>query len=313
MTSHCLSLSGYLPCQARLAGGFSVVLWLALAQGLVAQGPFREESPGVRTSEPQTISTGFVLIDGAYVAPPYRVEQQDGEVRINDLVVSTTRGGERQRDEPRRANRQRLEESESFVGLPDRLRGRRPAWWGREARARRQFLHVVWALRENSMVLAFSDQQPLMLDAYQAARILMHLLEQDDKGDGPPTADDLFFGQLTTQQWQQTLTHFQPTEELRERATALVERHREGIEFDEQATKSAKWYQALASQPARYGVTVTAMGLAVLALGNLLLYRPQTGGRWNDIHDGQGEGMNMRRIVLILALLCLFDLLRGIL
>jgi len=57
-----------------------------------------------------------------------------------------------------------------------------------------------------------------------------------------------------------------------------------------------------------YGVTIAAMGLAVVALGNLLSYRPENRSRWRDVDTiGDGVPMVVRNVVLLI-LLGVFDL-----
>ena len=88
----------------------------------------------------------------------------------------------------------------------------------------------------------------------------------------------------------------------------MIQREREFQIESEAATSNAHWYTLLTSQSMQYGITLTAMLLGVVALGNLLLYRPHGPARLRDVHDEPGVGLDSRRIITILALLGAFDL-----
>ncbi len=114
---------------------------------------------------------------------------------------------------------------------------------------------------------------------------------------------------FSSSQWEQIVANFRPTAELRQRVAPLLNEYHQTGEANDASHERVQWYGRLASKPMKYGVTVMAMMLAVVALGNLLLHRPQGRGRWSEIYVADQDSPSVVRIVILLALLGGFDLL----
>lgn len=310
----CLVASGqFATPRAHTAFRFGICLcWTTLlgAAGGVFGGEGSDDGAPRRppAARAQIISQGFVLIDGVYIPPPYVIEERDNEVLVNAHVVSritSKRTPAGKFEGPERGGRARG----GFVGMRRRgeghvLAGRRGGNASGEQAAR-----IERELGNNSMLLAFGDDSVSLVAATLAADIFSTLLSDatsDSKIsilEGRQASE-----QVTTSQWRQIVANFQPTSELNERIDVLLEQEREAQALENQFTNSGRWYGFLSSSSMKYGITLSAMLLAVVALGNLLLYQPQRHGRWNDVNDNSDEN-GMRRIVVLLALLGGFDLL----
>jgi hypothetical protein len=108
---------------------------------------------------------------------------------------------------------------------------------------------------------------------------------------------------IDPEQWTAIVENFQATPELLERVGPQLERLQRLREEGERAHRRTKAAAIFRSKPVKYGVTVGTMGLAVVALGTLLSYRPTGQTRWRDI-DRAGEGVPMviRNVVLVVLL-----------
>jgi hypothetical protein len=114
---------------------------------------------------------------------------------------------------------------------------------------------------------------------------------------------------INSAHWGRVVERFQPTPDLAERVRPLADKYKSVLEENEASHNRLKWYVFLDSKPLRYGVTVVAMLLAVIATGSLLNHRPTSGVRWREIDSGgDGNGMVVRNVVL-LSVLGGFDLL----
>ncbi|MFO7903960.1 MAG: DUF5658 family protein [Planctomycetota bacterium] len=169
-------------------------------------------------------------------------------------------------------------------------------------------------LSNGGAVVVFDGEFAALFSRDSAAYILATLLSDTSNASPATRAGALFgvqpsLGRVSPGQWVQIVSGFEPTTELRERVEALIESEDAQAQLVEAQLQTSRWYQVLTSKPVRYMITVTGMLLAVVALGNLLLYRPSGGGQWSDVTDGMADGLDMRRIVILLGLLGSFDLL----
>ena len=263
-----------------------------------------EFQPAIRS---QPVSTGFVLVDGVYVPPPYVVEQRDGEVLINGHVVSLVQSGNAPMAKSIRPGSGGRRPHERFAGKPRRgaavpSKRRRREYSGHVG-------HIELELQDNSIVLAFGGNSMTSFNSSLTANIFSTLLsDATSESKISVFGDGRAFEQVSTNQWAQIVANFRLTAELKERIDRLLEQERQINERFERTTAGAQWYGILSSPSMKYCITLTAMVLAVVALGNLLLYRPEQRGRWSEVYEG-GSALGMRRIVLILACLGAFDLL----
>ncbi|HUT95362.1 MAG TPA: DUF5658 family protein [Thermoguttaceae bacterium] len=257
------------------------------------------EPEPVETVRGEPIDRGFVFVDGQFLPPPYVVGRRGDDLLINDRLVAkdwfARRGprpdrrtgmgpGRRHGDFPQSRGRRREEgRARTLEQLEDRLcTGGLLIWLDGGSAG---------FLEEESAIPVLDI---LLCDASNEEK-LQSLIDEEVRGVG-------------SSQWAEILESFQPTPELIERV-GLVAAENQRI-ADENETKHEKLMLAgfFRSKPMSYGVTIAAMGLAVVALGNLLSYRPENRSRWRDVDTiGDGVPMVVRNVVLLI-LLGVFDL-----
>lgn len=278
-----------------------------------AQGPRPDDGQsGPQTPPPQTVSNGFLVVNGVYVAPPYEIEHVDGAVVVNGHQITP-------QWDPNSA------QGGPWMGMgnwggPRRGQGR--AGMGRFAARRAGFRAFPGGptptrmgrgyareLENDSVLIAFDNQLPAIYQLPQSSTILTTLTSSESTAAKLAIfADAQFYGAVTPQQWEEVIAKFQPTSELNDRVALLQEKEAEIRDLTREASDSAQWYELLASPSSKYGITLVAMVLAVVAAGNLMLYRPHGQGSWSEKTDSGSDAMDVRRIVIILALLGGFDL-----
>jgi hypothetical protein len=237
------------------------------------------------------IEKGLVVVDGRYVPPPYLIRREGDEVFVNDEPVPS----------------QRLAGPDSgpaSAPRPPAGFGRWTRWSGDGPR-----FPVLWLeehLHGDSLLLVIEDEAAALVAPAQAEDVLDTLLSDASNPRKAQALTDGPVGALfNPAQWATIVESFQPTPDLVER----IERQKAKYARLKEEARAARWRNAvLDSAPMRYGVTLVAMGLAVIALGTLLSQRPNNGARWTEI-DKNGDGLAMVvRNVFLLALLNGFDL-----
>ncbi|MFW6171565.1 MAG: DUF5658 family protein, partial [Planctomycetota bacterium] len=296
--------------------------WVFSQEGGGGQVASSSSSPG----RSQTVSTGFVWVDGVYVSPPYVVQQRGNEVSLNGHSLHPRGGGmpvaKPSRWEPGKHGGDRVNNAERQPGETSsfarsrRTFARSPEVRGRRWRGARSagINDIVRVLTNGGATVLFDGEFTASFSRNSAAYILDELLSDTSEATAATRANSLFgvrgnWGRVSPVQWLRIVGAFDPPKELRERAEALIESEDARSEFVEKQLQTSRWYQVLRSESVRYTITVTGMLLAVVALGNLLLYRPSGRGQWSDVTDGMADGLDMRRIVILLGLLGSFDLL----
>lgn len=217
----------------QIAHVFSLRLWLrglaiAAVVGLVPILGRAEDASG------DSISSGFVVVDGRYLAPPYVVVRQDDDsILVNDLPFDVPSP---------RLRRPGMRRWRPATRLP----------FGPAERVERLLLNdgLVVRLADGTVGL-FSDSYP----------ILQALQSDEPRTEKLRTLTESDRGQFTLEQWGELLDAFQRSSELAERLEPP-----EGIAAD---VTSYGGRRAMS-----YIVTVVGMLLVVYSFGTVLLFRP---------------------------------------
>jgi len=251
------------------------------------QVPLAEAEPIV--SAP--VERGFVIVDGRYIRPPYVIKQHGSDVFVNDHRVLPERppgpfGGPRP--------------GPGWRGRP----GRWGAWRGQIPSP--LFSRLQRQLQDDVLVIVTEDAAPHFFDCADAIIVLDTLLSNASRERKTRSlVDGRVGGRLSPTQWATIVKGFQKTPDLVDKVGRL---NAEFARLEEEASAARMRNAILDSAPMKYGVTVVAMVLVVIALGSLLKHRPSGKGRWTQIdQDGDGVPMVVRN-VLLLALMCGFDL-----
>lgn len=246
------------------------------AIGAVDEKPPSEQVP--RFQAPP-IENGFVIANGKYLPPPYVIAGRGDDLLINDHLIATG-------------------------SVPGARRGKGPRGPG----GRGRLLHFKERLNADALLIVLDDGRVAFVGCPDDIPILEILVS------GAPTETKL--RRLNSQevpriepaQWARILETFEPTPELIERVRALAEEVKAIVETNEASHKRLVSGAIFRSKSMRYGATIAAMILAVIAVGTLLNHRPDANARWRDV-DRAGEGVPIVvRNVVLLILLGLLDL-----
>lgn len=275
-------------------------LWMLLvgiSAGATDDGGPDSETEQIETFYGQPIDNGFVIFDGQYLPPPYIVGRRGDAILVNEHLIP----------------------DEGFVG---RFRGRRPRGpgpWGRgsgrgwqhgdQDRRSSTLAHIERQLDEDALLIVLEDGPSGFVHSTDPIYILDALLSDATNEAKIEALMTEGVPWLSSADWSRLVEKFQPTPDLAERVRAVLNEYQSVPKPGETARGRSKWLAFVDSAPFRYGVTVAAMLLAVIATGTLLTHRPASGVRWRDVDSGgDGIGMVIRNVVL-LSVLGGFDLL----
>ena len=285
------------------------------------------------------ISSGYVILDGRYLPPPYVLEKRGEQLWVNEQLASENWFARERRPGSMRPGggfgRHRWDgpgprQGEDF-GAPEGEDFRPPASeggepWGTDrpgpgrgrprgrsmsGPTRRSGLdHIEEALKKNGMLIASQEFRGGTLVETDAA-LLVHILHSGDSHEEKLAA----IGQVAPyntnmddDKWQTLIQTYEPSEELLERSGPEIERALEVIEENQTKHEAALASEFWNSRPVKYVITLMAMGLVVAACGTLLNYRPQARAAWSEV-DANGDGIPLVvRSVVLLVLLGIFDL-----
>jgi len=238
----------------------------------------------------RTIHTGFVILNGKYLPSPYVLSQREDELLINAQVIALERNADR--------------------GPPKKGKGgaSRPASNFRRNGRNVDLLRSMEEALENDALLIGLDGVVAFSSPDKDIFVLKTLLSDAPKEAKAELLAHQGPGLFDLAQWTRIVGAFEPTPELAGRVEGLVERLRAVAETNQAAHERAMQGALFRSGLMRYGVTIVAMALAVIAVGTLLIHRPDPQHRWREIdHSGDGVSSVVRNVVL-LVLLGLLDL-----
>ncbi len=201
--------------------------------------------PGTFESDP--IETGYVFLDGKYLAPPYQVRVSDGTVYINEEPLSGLSAANGQDDRDSRG------------------------WGSRGAGFRENpYRRIIADLDSGHVVFAYAEQPLMTLNDTLATREFLAVVTAGDKrSDALDELEAVLPDNVDYEKLSSWLSGFTPPPELIERAKADI------AAYD--ATEASNLESIAATRRAdvlAYPLTVVGMMLAVFAVGHVLLTRP---------------------------------------
>jgi len=278
----------------------ATLMWIATSAVAADTG---QTTNALQTAAPESIingipiETGFVIVKGEYVPPPYVVGTREDELFLNGQPIDTER-------------------------LQMRRWGRGFGWGWREPgagrpaapgpnvqmeppRPSRSFFnhaaHLERQLLDDNVLIVFGDGMATFLRGGSDLSVLKTLT-----GDQPREAKIQALMKVRTERinsarWVELVDSFQPSAELTRRVAEL-----------DKARTSVRYTPAAQSQKlsnfVMYGISVIGIVLGALALGTLLIHRPHSQAAWREI-DTSGDSISLviRNVVLV-AVLSFFDL-----
>ncbi len=262
--------------------GSRALLWMLLigvAHHAMGEVDEDRESEQVDPLQGQPIENGFVIAKGQYLPPPYVIARRGDDLLINDRLIAT-----------------------------GTVPGARRGYGLRGPGGRRTFLRLEKGLNVGNLLIVLDDGRTGFIGSADAVFILDILLSDASS----ETKVQSLIGEgvrwIEPAQWARIVETFEPTPELIERVRPLAEKHKAIVEASKASHRRLMAGAVFRSKSMRYGATIAAMMLAVVAVGTLLNHRPNTKARWRDV-DRAGDGVPIVvRNVVLLVLLGLFDL-----
>lgn len=219
-------------------------------------------------SEP--IQTGFVILEGRYIPPPYTIQWTEKGLHVNDLPVPF--------------------EHRSWMA--------RPA--GRSRRPWRLIASLEHQLRSNALLLGTDAETAIVMPPRDAVTIVETLVSDQPTEAKIETLVTTGHSQFSSGQWSNVLKHFEPTEELLTRMATVKEMLKANrIEASTITTSKAIGASVL---------TTLSIALTVFALGTLLGHRPNARQGWRGCNPSRSGCRLVVRCVVLLVLLNAFDL-----
>lgn len=271
-----------------------MVFSVGVSQGTVVQDDQAPDAGRAEIAYGQPIDSGFVILNGQYLPPPYTVGLRGVDVFVNGHWIPVE-------------------------GLMGRFRGHGPRGrsmgfgrgWLEHKQDRRSLMaaRVERQLGQKALLIILGNETAGFVHSPDAIFILDILLSDAASETKVKSLMQQDVSWISSADWSRVVEKFQPTPELSARVLPLADKYNSTLEENAATHGRLKWYAFLDSEPVKYGVTVTAMLLAVVATGSLLTHRPASGGRWRETNSGSDSmGMVVRNVVL-LSLLGGFDLL----
>ncbi len=290
--------------------------------------PQEKDKSDEEVTRSETIDSGYVILDGRYLPPPYILEKRGSDLWVNDQLaisewfVQAMESPRRPRGPGRRRDGRGLGgDVPEFWKEGSAPRGGGPGAWGggpdfHRRRGQRSpdfqdrlgLRHLEHNLKNDGAIIAGEGLRGCTLSKVSAAFVVEILDSGDSHEEKLARLLEEEPHRMDESSWQRIVETFEPSHELMERIGPEIERIAQVLEqnraLQEAAIASTFWN----SRPVKYVITLLAMGLVVAACGTLLNYRPQNRARWSEV-DAEGEGIPVVvRSVVLLILLGIFDL-----
>ena len=238
--------------------------------------------PEMRVSSPS--ESGYFVFEGRYVSPPYVLQQRGEDLFVNGCLVPA--------------------EQTSRPSFPF---GMGPGGWRRYGggAVASRFSRMEQQFVSGALLFVQEDGTNGFIVPQNALSVLRVLVSDAPQNEKIQLLSDGRFPRFNSAEWAGIVESFEPASDLVEQIAQI---DAENERLLEEAHAAHRRVQFLDSGPMRYGVTVAAMVLVVIALGNLLNHRPKHDGRWTDINQDADRMAMVMRNVILLVLLNGFDL-----
>jgi hypothetical protein len=249
---------------------------------------FQQDSPASRSPRdffqaPRTIpsipvNSGYVILDGQYLALPYVVAHDADHVFVNGTAVNAANLIQSQSSQERARSRRGRVETDPAGALHQRLQGR---------------------LMSNEVVVGLDPETVILLPFDTGVTILNTLVSDESDGEKVDALIAAGSRWWDRDQWERLVELFEKSPELSQRIedyNAIV------------SGSSAVPDETFRSSSLQSLLTIAAMLSAVLALGTLLSRRPPVVGPWRDVNDCSNATQLVRWCVLFVVLFSALDL-----
>jgi len=244
-----------------------------LCRDTCAQGRFGRADSGRPISLP-AIGSGFLFVEGHYIAPPYEIELGPQSITINgeEFGEDDFNLSHYERD---RFDSGRRPES----GMMRMRRGKRR--FSPQRRYREEYraaaLDLLTSelsdLRIGSVIVLYRDEQPMLLSPTGEGHQLLQILSSQSTGSASEQAVPVSFrADSERESWQRLIAEFEPNDEFLARAGSVVARQEQVI------AKNTEDIEAnLLRAKIGFPLTMFAIVVVVLAFGHLLSNAPLSG------------------------------------
>lgn len=269
-----LGLSVRFPKCGRLTAVLLAIAWTAGSLSpafLMAQSEdrFRRERGQPGTQSPQNIETnsGYLFLDGEYLAPPYRLEWSRDRIRVNENEYALPEIPKTD-DTPSRPWGHFMEDEERNG---ERFRWpagrRRPGRRGGFANAPAQgTMEQLANLRQGAIVILESGSRPnVFWPSQRGHEILESLVSLGPESPAVIHLPKKGYSAEERDVCEKLILGFEPTPEFLERASESVASFNNLVEKNERDFSAVQW-----SQRILYPMTMLALVLVVLAMGHLM-------------------------------------------
>ncbi len=238
-----------------------------------------EQTPG--------IDSGFLIVDNRYVAPPYRIEHDGEQLRVNGIELALPDAVGRF---PARGHFPARPGARDRRAVPSMRR-----YPHRESSARDALIQAERLFLRGGLVIRFTDGALGVFP--HADSILGPLLSDLERTDKLRSLMSHSRQPISFAQWSALVDGFERDDGLRERVFAI-----------EHAGTAAAAPLHQPPQYALYGLTVLGMILTVACFGIVLSHRPQHFCRWSDVNRIPRDVRLVIGCAAMIAVLCVFDL-----
>lgn len=319
-----------------------------LPRWVTAEDTSGDQQSGSVEKRGRAVDTGYVVLEGRYLPPPYVPERRNDDLLINGQMampgyfalrrgwpgggrrapgpgVEGERGGPMDGDPMGGGPPSGDAVGDGPVGggpigggpmgggpprgFPIGPRGGGPMGFGPWGpQASLSLVRVERSLKDGALLLGGEQLHGGFLYGADAICVLDILLSTDSPEVKHERILNEHVANFDEDQWRDVIASFQPSAELAARIEPLAKEFRDIEKANRAKHESIIASAFLMSRPVKYTITLVAMGLVVAACGTLLNYRPQGRVRWSEV-DREGEGIPIVvRSVVLLVVLGLFDL-----
>ena len=230
--------------------------------------PQADTRPTTATSPSQQIvvEKGFVILDGRYVEPPYRIETEGDRIWINGILVPA---------EPQRGR---------FGSGRWRRRGRRSTF-------------IEYLLENNGLVLGFDANECIVTGEGETAPIMRVLLSDDPPADKAERLAGMGRRYTPSRLWKGLIETFQPTDALRKRFAAIELEWQERRKSAERKGSRTEWTSS--------AIMLAGLVAVVVSVGLLADLHSRSGKELGSCKNWRHQDATGVRSVLVVRMLLL--------
>jgi len=236
----------------------------------------------------EAIESGYVILEGRVLPPPYRLGRRGRDILINGERMAVLPGG--------------------------RAPGGRQRQDARGANPNRSIADIEHWLYEEYVIIVFDERTRIVVEGEDAADFLRSLIQANSLEERIALAAESSIdasnpdgsNRIPTSQWREALVGFKVDDSLRALLGDWISEYEEEDCGDEDPTVSQKAPDRSAQR--MYVLSVVGMVLVALSCGTLLTQRPEFGQRWSQLVQSEASSSQVRRALALIVALSIFDL-----